>query len=190
MAKGQLILVTGYFGAGKSSLVQEAIKNIPNLTYLKTITNRKIRKGESSQEYIFVTKAHYNTLRKQSKNWDHTQIGSNYYGADATHYMQLLENGKNIVCCIAPDVNVIKQMRRLYETDPVIIWINTALPLANERLIASKNDARISRIKSQLQTTQNAKRVQKYIDHIFKPRNSIKEDQKRLTKLITRLIKS
>lgn len=78
---GQLLWITGYFGSGKSALVNEAIEIVPNLKYLKTFTTRKPRENEinsKSSEYLFVTKKEYAARRLRSKRWDHTVINDDY----------------------------------------------------------------------------------------------------------------
>lgn len=71
---GKLILVSGLSGAGKTTLVAGALEQMPELTYLRTVTTRPMRSGEeTSHEYTFVTQQEYEARRRASKEWDHTE---------------------------------------------------------------------------------------------------------------------
>ncbi len=45
---GELILVTGFYGAGKSTLARAALDAIDSLEYLQTVTTRPPRPEEGS----------------------------------------------------------------------------------------------------------------------------------------------
>lgn len=55
---GNLILVTGFYGAGKSTLTRATLDALDNLEYLQTVTTRQPRAEEiehGSIEYEFVS---------------------------------------------------------------------------------------------------------------------------------------
>jgi len=189
MITGKLILVTGYFGAGKSSLVNAAIKNIKNLMYLKTIITRPMRKEErGSEEYIFATVNKYNSLRKKSKAWDHSEIAGNYYGADIEKWNVILSQGKNLICCIAPDISVINQMSALYKVRPLLVWIETELSIANKRLMRSGLAGRAARSNHHLQTEKNARKIKSKVNYIFTPQGNLKKDSVYFTEFVNGLL--
>ena len=188
MKTGKFILVTGFFGAGKSSLVNAAIKNIPNLVYLKTITTRPKRK-EELEEYSFVTLEKYEILRRESKKWDHSEIAGNYYGANISEYNKIILEGKNVICCIAPEVKTIEQMSSIYAVKPLLIWIDAKLSIANKRLVNSEINERIARKNNDLQTEKNASIIKAKVDWIFTPKGNIEEDKTAFAILIKKLLK-
>ncbi len=142
----------------------------------------------NSYEYIFVTTDEYGLLKKKSKSWDHSEIAGNYYGADVSEYNELLSKGKNIICCVAPDLKIIDQMSFLYCVKPVLIWIDTDLIVANKRLIDSKLNGRAAGSLHYLQNEENTEKIKSKTDYIFAPKGSLKEDSASFVELIKKII--
>ena len=176
---GILLLVTGLSGSGKSTLVSEVLKRIQNLEYLKTYTTRPMRLGEeSSHEYIFVSQPEYDQLQAASPRWDHTAYNGFSYGADVKNIYHSLKSGTNIVCCVAPDADIVSLVRDTYHAETVIIMIDTP------------KDVAIARI---AQDTQRSARKEEIfgmvVDYTFKPTENLSADIKRFHKLITTITK-
>ena len=165
MSPGNLFFVTGYFGSGKSTLVKAVLEEIPSLMYLKTFTTRLPRNDESeSFEYTFVSRDEYEYLRDSNKVQDHTLVGDNYYGTDASLCNNLLAAGENVICCVIPSAEAIEEMASWYDIEPIVIWIDTPLYLANERLLNLEDKSRTARVDNPLQSQENADKVMKMLD--------------------------
>lgn len=134
MAK-RLILISGLSGAGKTTLIFNALQQIPDLTYLRTFTTRPIRSGEEdSHEYVFVSERQYNELRGKAVEWDHTVYSGFSYGADAKATKVALAHGEQLLCSVAPDLSIIQSMAALYEIEPVTIWIEVPQDVVEQRI--------------------------------------------------------
>src|SRR5690349_4251804 len=102
---GSLIFVSGVSGAGKTTLIRHALKAIPNLEYLKTVTTRPKRADEDDKpEYEFVNDFQYEKRRLTSRNWDHADYNGFKYGADVDSVRRQLNSGVNIICSVMPDL--------------------------------------------------------------------------------------
>jgi guanylate kinase len=165
---GKLILVSGVAGAGKTTLISYALRVLPGLLYLKTYTTRPMRAGEEkTHEYIFVTDDQYAQLRAASSHWDHTEYASHFYGADTRQVKDELTKGRNVICSVAPDITVIREMAALYEVNPITIWIDTPADIA--KLRTRHDTLRKSR--------EDNHQVSRYFDYIYKPSNSLLKDR-------------
>lgn len=187
MAYGKLILVTGYLGAGKTTLVKRALEQIDGLRYLTTVTTRLPRPEEiagPSPEYEFVSPAAYARRRRQSKQWDHTEFGGNSYGADVDRVNSLLAGGSNIICHVAADQATIQQMSNLYTVQPTLIWIDTPLDVANRRLAQSGDDAR------HLRGQATASSVRHLAHLTFTPTQNLNNDTAAFTQLVKQVLKN
>jgi guanylate kinase len=190
---GKLILVSGVSGAGKTTLIAHALKivppsfprrresrtkSIPQLSYLNTFTTRPMREGEEgTHEYEFVDAATYAELKKNSTAWDHTDYKGYSYGADIAQARDVLSQGGNIICSVAPDNDVIAEMSRLYGTEVITIWIEAPMHIAAERV---SNDV----IRKNRNESDSAKES---FNIVFSPSGVLQADEKEFAKLIQTL---
>lgn len=192
MESGKLICVTGFYGVGKSTIVQAALAVVDNLEYLKTTTTRPPRPEEiahGSMEYNFVSPEEYAARRAASRNWDHTLLHDYSYGADVDGVNQKLSSGTGIICCIAPDLDTIDQMSHLYAVSPVLIWIHSSLQLANSRLRVIGDESRIQRTGHRLQSEANAAKVKQLASIVFEPVNDLRADKANFVGTIQKIMR-
>jgi guanylate kinase len=181
---GKLIFLSGYFGAGKTTLMNAAVEAIPELDFVVTYTTRPQRNGEVSGkgEYVFVNDAEFQEAKAQSKKWDETIFNNFYYGIDVEGVDTELQGGKNLIICVAPDRAVIEQMSSMYLAKPLIFWIDTNLDIANERAI---NQGRPERVNHRMQTSERRKEILEMVDVVFTPESDdIEENKKKFIDLI------
>ena len=181
MNKGKLILVTGLFGAGKTTLTAAAVENISNLNYLMTYTTRPQRETEVSGkgEYIFTNVGQYEKYKNKSNKWDEDFMHNHYYGNDVEAINKELESGKNLILCIAPRVAMMNRLFATYSSKPILIWIDTDLKTSNNRLI---KDGRPERISHTTQNSPELPEVKKMANSIFVP-NLVQKNDLEINKL-------
>jgi hypothetical protein len=109
-------------------------------------------------------------------------------GLDIEKVDQKLARGIGIICCIAPDAAVIGGMQRLYAMPPVLVWINTSLQTANERLLESGDTQRIARIGHRLQSDTNAKTVKSLASLVFDLANDLQLDRENLIYTVSQIM--
>lgn len=182
--KGKLILLTGFFGAGKTTLMNAAVEAIPVLNFLITYTTRPQRKGEISGkgEYIFTNEVEYFQRKAQSKKWDEAIVYNFYYGNDVESINKDLSEGKNLIVCTTPEKSLIEHQISIYSAKPILIWIDTSLDLANSRAIS---EGRPERIDHPMQTLDRRNEILKKVDVVFTPESdSLEENKKKFIDLI------
>lgn len=178
--KGSLLFVSGLSGAGKTTLIDYALRNIPALEYLKTVTTRPQRAGEeSSHEYVFVGDAEYERCKLASQHWDHTEYNGYKYGADVEDVRHKLEKGIDIICSVAPDRQVIADMTKLYDERPITVWIDTSREVARARI--SDDVVRRSRDEDES--------IKREFDSIFTPAGDLGSDYSNFADLIRALLR-
>ena len=80
--KGILIVVSGFSGAGKGTLMKELLTRYPD-TYALSIsaTTRAPREGEvDGREYFFVSKDEFEKMIAKDKLIEYAKYVENYYG--------------------------------------------------------------------------------------------------------------
>jgi guanylate kinase len=176
---GKMIAVTGLSGAGKSTLVAAVMQTLPGIHYLRTITTRPKRPGESdSYEYEFVGVAEYERRRQASVRWDHTEYQGYFYGADTGESKRLLAVGTNYICAIAPSRTILDQMTAVYGTKLIAIWIDTPAAVARERIRG--DNLRAAR--------QEDSSLRADCDYTFTPKGDVAVDTAAFTALIGRIL--
>ena len=98
-SKGILIVVSGFSGAGKGTLMKELLKQYPGQYTLSiSATTRQPRDGEEDgREYFFITKEEFEKMIAQEQLIEYARYVNNYYGTPRAYVEQKLEEGKSTV---------------------------------------------------------------------------------------------
>ena len=75
-----LIIISGFSGAGKNTVINELLKRNDNFTFLKSCTTRKRRINEDKDSYIFLNKKTFDKMLKAGEIVESEEIHQNFYG--------------------------------------------------------------------------------------------------------------
>ena len=96
--RGCLVIISGFSGAGKGTVVKELTSRYNNYALSISATTRAPRKGEENgREYFFKTKEEFEELIKQDALYEYAQYVSNYYGTPKAYVQQQLDAGKDVI---------------------------------------------------------------------------------------------
>lgn len=97
--KGILVVVSGFSGAGKGTIMKRLLEEYPNRYALSiSATTRKPRPGENhGKEYFFVSKEEFEKMIAQEALVEYAQYVGNYYGTPREYVYQQLEKGKDVI---------------------------------------------------------------------------------------------
>lgn len=97
--KGILIVVSGFSGAGKGTLMKELLKKYPDDYALSiSATSRKPREGEQEGvEYFFKTREEFEKMIEGEELVEYAQYLGNYYGTPKAYVEEQLEAGKDVI---------------------------------------------------------------------------------------------
>ena len=100
---GILFVLSGPSGAGKGTICQELLRQIPNLQYSVSATTRKPRLGETNGiNYWFKEKDEFEEMIKNDLLLEYAEVYGNYYGTPKEQVLKILKSGKNVVLEIDP----------------------------------------------------------------------------------------
>ena len=96
--QGILVVVSGFSGAGKGTLMKELLKRYDNYALSISATTRAPREGETDgKEYFFVTKEQFEKMRDERKLIEYAQFVNNYYGTPKEYVEQKMAEGKDVI---------------------------------------------------------------------------------------------
>ena len=96
--QGILVVVSGFSGAGKGTLMKELLKRYDNYALSISATTRAPREGETDgKEYFFVTKEQFEKMRDERKLVEYAQYVNNYYGTPKEYVEQKMAEGKDVI---------------------------------------------------------------------------------------------
>ncbi len=96
--KGILIVVSGFSGAGKGTLMKRLLSDYDNYALSISMTTRKPREGEvHGREYFFTDKENFEKTIAENGLIEYATYCDNYYGTPREYVEQQLMAGKDVI---------------------------------------------------------------------------------------------
>lgn len=109
--EGKLFVIAAPSGAGKTSLVREVMKRMPELRFSISYTTRQRRATErDGHDYFFVDKSIFQGMIARGEFLEHAQVFDNFYGTSKPQVQKMLDAGDNVLLEI--DWQGAQQIRR------------------------------------------------------------------------------
>ncbi len=98
MKRGILIVVSGFSGAGKGTLMKALLAKYDNYALSISATTRGPRNGEvNGKEYFFKTTEEFEKMIAQDELIEYAKYVNNYYGTPRAYVEEQLEAGKDVI---------------------------------------------------------------------------------------------
>ncbi len=138
--QGILFVVSAPSGAGKTSLCQALVSQLPDMRYSVSCTTRKPRPAEiADRHYHFVDEAAFRDMIKEGAFLEWAEVYGHFYGTPRALIKEWISQGSDVLLDI--DSQGALQIRRL-EPDAVSIYIlPPSLEVLRRRLEDRKGDA-------------------------------------------------
>ena len=96
--KGILIVVSGFSGSGKGTIMKELLKQYDNYALSISATTRNPRPGEEDgREYFFKTVEDFEKMIAKEELIEYARYVDNYYGTPRAYVEEQLEAGKDVI---------------------------------------------------------------------------------------------
>lgn len=96
--KGILIVISGFSGAGKGTLVKRLMEKYENFVFSISMTTRAPREGErDGVEYFFVKKEEFERTIAEGGLIEYTCFCGNYYGTPRAYVEEQLSAGRDVI---------------------------------------------------------------------------------------------
>ena len=122
MSKGKLIVISGFSGAGKGTVMKDLVKS-DNYALSVSATTRDPRQGEvEGESYFFKTKEQFEEMIKADALVEYACYVGNYYGTPKDFVEEKMAEGKDVLLEI--EIQGALKIKEKYP-DAVLIFITT-----------------------------------------------------------------
>lgn len=137
---GQLFIVSAPSGAGKTTLVERLVEQMPQLRMSRSYTSRAARSGEQDGvDYNFVTRERFEAMIAAGDFLEWADVFGNLYGTCASDTQRLLADGSDVVLVI--DVQGARQVRSLRPSATTVFVMPPSYAVLEQRLRGRSKDS-------------------------------------------------
>ena len=160
--RGILIVLSGFSGAGKGTVVKNILKTYPD-EYAVSVsaTTRAPREGETDgREYFFKSTSEFQKMIATGELIEYAQYVGNYYGTPRRYVEEQLEAGKNIILEI--EIQGAFNIKKMFP-DAVLMFLMPPTAAELENRLRGRGTEDEATIKARLaRATQEAEGVEGY----------------------------
>ncbi len=96
--QGILVVVSGFSGAGKGTLMKELLRRYDNYALSISATTRSPREGElDGREYFFLEESRFKEMRDGGELIEYAKYVNHYYGTPRAYVEQKMAEGKDVI---------------------------------------------------------------------------------------------
>lgn len=130
----KMCIVIGPTAVGKSRMIDDLLRDYPQLCDIITYTTRQMRGGESEgNPYHFVTEEKFKQLQSQDHFLETANVHGRLYGTPRDQVERTATNGR---CCVMDiDVQGAKKLMREYPSAVTIFLMPPSIDALRERFI-------------------------------------------------------
>ena len=129
--RGILIVVSGFSGSGKGTIMNELLKRYDNYALSVSATTRNTRPGEEEgKAYFFKTTDEFEKMIAKDELIEYARYVNNYYGTPRAYVEEQLEAGKDVILEIEIQ-GALKVKEKFPDTLLLFVTPPTAVELRN-----------------------------------------------------------
>lgn len=158
--KGTLLVLSGFSGAGKGTIVKKLVSEYDYHISISA-TTRSPRAGEvDGREYYFKTRDEFQELINHNGLIEWAEYVGNYYGTPKQFVEEMLAQGKNVILEI--EVQGALNVKEQYPEAVLIFVAPPSIPVLRERLIGRGTEDKETIEKRLLRAKEEAKDIKEY----------------------------
>ena len=166
MSKGLLLVISGFSGAGKGTVMKRLLELHDEYSLSISATTRKPREGEADgREYFFKTVEEFEKMIAEDALIEHAQYVGNYYGTPKAYVEEQLDKGNNVILEI--EIQGAMNIKRMFP-DAVLMFITPPSAAELEKRLRGRGTEDEATIKARLsRAAEEAEGVEDYDKHVY-----------------------
>lgn len=121
--QGILIVVSGFSGAGKGTIMKELLKKHEQYALSVSATTRDARQGETEgKDYFFKTKEQFEQMIAEDALIEYACYVNNYYGTPKVYVEEMLSRGRDVILEI--EIQGAREIKRKFP-EAVLLFVTT-----------------------------------------------------------------
>lgn len=159
--KGSLIVLSGFSGVGKGTVLRMLMETHDNYAYSVSATTRSPRAGEKDgKDYFFLTREEFESMIRGHELLEYARYVDNYYGTPKKYVEDRLKSGKDVILEI--EVQGALNIRRMAPEAVLIYMLPPSADVLKERL-SGRGTEEESIVKGRLRkAAEEAESIEKY----------------------------
>lgn len=137
--EGILIVVSGFSGAGKGTIMKELLSRYEQYALSVSATTRKPRLGEEEgKEYFFKSREEFEQMIADDALIEHARYVDNYYGTPKAYVEEQLARGRDVILEI--EIQGARKIKKRFP-EAVLLFVTTKdAQTLKERLLGRKTE--------------------------------------------------
>ena len=163
--RGLLIVISGFSGAGKGTLMKKLVENYDQYALSVSMTTRAPRVGEvDGREYFFATREQFEEKIQQGGLIEHAQYCENYYGTPKDYVEEQLEAGKDVILEI--EIQGAMKIKEQFPDAVLLFVMPPSIAVLHQRLTGRGTESEEVIMKRLLRASEEAVGIEEY-DYII-----------------------
>ncbi|SDB09570.1 guanylate kinase [Eubacterium oxidoreducens] len=164
--KGVLIVISGFAGAGKGSIVKGLLEHYPGKYALSTsATTRSPRPGEKhGKEYYFLSVEEFEEMIQKDSLIEYANYVGNYYGTPKEYVMKQLEDGQDVILEI--EVQGALNVRKSFP-DALLLFVTPPTAQILEQRLTGRGTETAAVVKQRMKRAYEESQMMKKYDYLI-----------------------
>lgn len=156
-------MVSGPSGAGKGTLIQTALKALPQLAYSVSVTTRPPRAGEvDGQDYIFLSREEFQKWIEEDRFLEWAEYSGNLYGTPEQRVDEFQDKGLSVILEI--ELQGARQVKKR-RPDAVMVFVRAPSLEENRRRLRQRATESLEDLEQRMNIAQREVRARGEFDY-------------------------
>ena len=159
--EGILVVISGFAGTGKGTVVKKLVEQYDNYALSVSMTTRNPRPGEEEgKSYFFVDKETFEKKISEDGFVEHACYCENYYGTPKAYVEEMMRAGKDVILEI--EIQGALQIKKKFPNALLLFMLPPSAQILKDRLVGRGTETPEVIEKRMKRASEEAKGIEQY----------------------------